>query len=154
MRESGLPVLGAIATWPWPLLVALSFATTCTMGDDDSWMSTLLLCTAITAIALPPLLFSTHQRSVRWIRLSVPVATLIPLVLTLGHAADTALGGHHLCGQEFDQYRSAGDEWPFRFYYPIMWGEALALTVAATWPLFAFCWRDHRRAATRRSYST
>jgi hypothetical protein len=125
--------LGSMVTWLWPILIALSFATTCTMGDDGSRGVTLLLCTCVTLVALPLLLLSRRQESWRWIRLSVVLATALPLLLTVRHAMDTAVWGHHLCGPGFDgQFELLpGDRWRSRFFYPVLWAEALALIWAA-----------------------
>lgn len=134
MKKIAIALLGlAVAlTWLWPLLMALSFQTTCTMGDDDSFAGTLLLCTLITVVALPLLLLNAGGASPRRMRLSVPVVTLVPLLFTLDHALATGIGAHHLCGPEYDSYIVEGGA--RNYYYPLMWAYALALSVAAAWP--------------------
>ena len=133
MKKITTALLGlAVAlTWLWPLLMALSFQTTCTMGDDDSFAGTLLLCTIITVVALPLLLLNAGSAPPRRLRLSVPVVTLVPLLLTLDHALATGFGAHHLCGPEYDSYITDGAR---NYYYPLMWAYALALSTAAAWP--------------------
>lgn len=119
-------------TWLWPLLVALSFQTTCTMGDDDSFALTLFLCTAITVVALPILMLTVGNRPPSRFRLSAPVVTIVPLLLTLNHALAVGFGTHSLCGPEYDSYvLECGAR---NYYYQIMWTYAIALSGAAMWP--------------------
>lgn len=141
--------IGSAVTWPWPLFVALSFATTCTQGDDDSWGVTLLFCTCIALVALPFLAVSARRGARSWIRLSVPVVTLGPLALLLGHAFETGFGAHHLCGPEYDStLEYASSLWRARWYYPSMWGLASVLSAAAVWPWLR---QKRGRGASKRS---
>ena len=139
-------VAGTFSLVLWPPLVALSFATTCTMGDDDSWAATLALCTLLSALALPSLLLSAwlgDRSRMRWL---VPVVTIGPLLLALGHAFDTGLGAHHLCGDYQDGALEYGrSRWLATWYYPIMWSYALLLSAAATAPLIA---KQNKRETT------
>lgn len=125
-----LGTLGTVLTWPWPLLVRLSFVTTCNQGDDESWGFTLLLCSVLTLVALPALILSA-RRARRRLRLTVPLATVGPLVWALDHARATGFGAHPLCGAEFAVF---GDTAFGHWYYRVMWAYALALSLAAVWP--------------------
>ncbi|HLA62986.1 MAG TPA: hypothetical protein VK610_01050 [Rhodothermales bacterium] len=131
---NALSTLGTVLTWPWPLLVWLSFVTTCNQGDDESWGFTFLLCSALTLVALPALILSAQRERRRWLRLTVPFATVGPLVWGLDHALATGFGAHPLCGAEF---AVLGDTAFGQWYYRVMWAYALALSLAAVWPWLA-----------------
>ena len=131
-------VTGTFSLVLWPLLVALSFATTCTMGDDGSWATTLALCTILSALSLPSLLLAAwlgDRSQMRWL---VPVVTIGPLLLVVGHMMETGFGTHHLCGPYQDSALEYGNSrWLSAWYYPIMWSYALLLSATAVAPLIA-----------------
>lgn len=68
------------------------------------------------------------------LRLTVPIATFLPLLTTLNHALRTGFGSHHLCGAGYDDYLPYGSELLARWYYPSMWILALTLSFLATLP--------------------
>ena len=127
---------GVFLTWPWPLFVSLSFATTCTGGDSDSWATTLAICVLLSALAFPLLAISALRSPRSGVRLTVPFATLGPLALVVGHAFETGFGAQALCGAEYNALDYGDNLWYARWYYPSMWGLATALSVAALWPWF------------------
>ena len=138
--------IGVFLTWPWPLLVLLSFATTCTGGDSDSWATTLSLCVLLSLLAFPLLAVSARRSPGSVRRLTVPVVTLGPLVLALGHAFETGFGAHALCGAEYNALGYGDNLWYARWYYPSMWALDVVLSVAALWPWLGRA--DQTRAAS------
>ena len=135
-RPGWLSIASIVVLASWPLWTMLSQATTCTMGDDDSWETTLALCALLAGLATPMLAASgeTWRRH----RAAVPFLTLAPLLFFVSHMLETGFGAHHLCGPAYDGNFAYGtysvDR--ARLFYPVMWGAGLFLTALAFVPLF------------------
>ena len=114
----------------WPLWVMMSQATTCTMGDDDSWAVTLALCSILAGGAVP--LLAASGAAWRNHRAMVPLLTLAPLLFYVSHMLETGFGEHSLCGPEYTLYAASR---PLALaFYPVMWGYGFLLSALAFLP--------------------
>lgn len=111
------------------------YAGTCTMGDTDRFVVGALA--GAPAGVLAVVLLSMWRPRTRSARASLLVPLLlafVPMVLYAPLAVSAGLGGHHLCGPEFDAYRSASSAW--ERFIPVLHvalGAAIVLSVGRSW---------------------
>lgn len=130
-RQGWLSGAAIVVLGSWPLWIMLSQATTCTMGDDDSWAVTLALCSILAGGAAP--LLAASGATWRNHRAMVPLLTLAPLLFYVSHMLETGLGEHSLCGSVYTLYPSS--RVLSQLFYPVMWGYGLLLSALAFLPL-------------------
>ena len=130
--------------WPlswFALLLAIPAVqiTTCTMGGDDAWLTSLIIFSPVAVVVLACIWFA-HRHHTRFIWLSVPLFFILPYCMYF--SARFLLGatfqGHHLCSvltgeAGFDAYPSS---WWARFWAPLQ----LVIAALYSWLLLS-CWR-------------
>jgi hypothetical protein len=113
-------------------------ATTCTMGDDDSWHASLLLVSPLAFLALLIIWFS-RQHHTKFVFFSLPLALILPycFIFAWDYLVGTTFQGRHLCsvltGSDFDSY--VVDPWS-RYWAPVAF-----LLAGAYMAVAVFCWR-------------
>ena len=130
----------------WPLSwVALLLAgpavqiTTCTMGSDDAWLTSLIIWSPLAVIVLACIWFTQHHHS-SLVWLSLPLVVIVPYCIYFagGFLVGATFQGHHLCtvlnGEgTFDGYPSS---WWARWWAPLQ----LVISAMYAWVVIS-CWR-------------
>jgi hypothetical protein len=125
-------------TWIGVGLALLVEMTTCTQGDTDSWLVSLLVGVPLTLVALLILgLARRHARATRW--LALPHALLLPptLLLVAHYFTLSTLHGVPLCdiATGIEGFGGSPPDWWNRWWAPLQGAVliALAAMVYAYW---------------------
>ena len=134
----------------WPLSWIVLFLaipavqiTTCTMGSDDAWLTSLFIFSPIAIMVLACIWFARRHHT-KFIWLSVPLFFVLPYCIYFcgRFLLHTTFQGHHLCSvltgeAGFDAYPSS---WWARLWAPLQ----LVISGSYVW-LLVSCWRTVRQ---------
>src|SRR5712692_10169281 len=109
-----------IFSW-FALLLAIPAVqiTTCTMGSEDSWLTSLVLFTPLSILVFLVVWFS-RQHHTKFVFLSIPLAIILPYCLFFAGKffVGTTLQGNHLCDVLTGEsgFNSYGLSWWAKFW--------------------------------------
>ena len=117
----------------WYVVNALlsRFVGTCTQGDTDRFLVGVIFGAPVGAFALVLIPLNAAQTTLdKALMFMTSLLSTIPLYLYFPLMVSVTLGGHHLCGPEFDDYLGYSSAW--KRYIPLLHVVlALALGAAA-----------------------
>lgn len=116
-----LSVLGVIYLHIGVLIVPLSASGTCTMGDIDGWLASLVFWSPLSFVALAiSFMALPSKKLVRWFTILLVPLILWAYIVAFNYLVPVTFQGAHLCsvasGWGFSEYPV---EWWFRLWAPV-----------------------------------